>query len=102
MNDDDHDIDLPEMGQAFLDPETYERYFRDLQTVADVRHIRVKGSARAHSDDATVTLETARDMLASGAARGIQIRYLWQGEVWWDTLIRKSKGIEITRIQPPE
>lgn len=97
----DGEIDFPEVRQSRIGSDQLAAYFDDLRQVADVQEVRLKAGARDKAGDATAGLERARSLLLAGEVRGIQIRYVWQGEAWWDTLIRKSRDVEMTRVQPP-
>ena len=95
------EIDFPELRQAVLDRETLARYFRDLREATEILGVRVKGAAQEQTDGRDVGLKRARELLETQAVLGMQVRYRWRGALWWDTLIRKSGGIELTRVQPP-
>ncbi|MFB6264067.1 MAG: hypothetical protein ABEL76_10655 [Bradymonadaceae bacterium] len=101
MTDGRPDIDFPELCQSTLGDETLAKYFDDLEQVADIREIRVKAAARARADEKPTDLKDARRLLRSGEVRGIQLRYVWQQEAWWDTLMQTPEGVQITRVQPP-
>jgi hypothetical protein len=47
----------------------------------------------------SLSLEQARQLLLEGRARGIQIRYHYDGADWWDTLMRTPQGIRLVRIR---
>jgi hypothetical protein len=46
-----------------------------------------------------IDLDEGAKLLESGQLRGLQIRYRYQNEEWWDTLINRDGNISITRIQ---
>lgn len=95
-------IDFPELRQSKVGRGGLERYFEDLREVAEVDDVRVKGGAAQYADDREVGLERAFELLLEGEVRGVQIRYVWRDEAWWDTLIGGEEGVELTRVQPPE
>lgn len=95
-------IDFPELRQSKVGRRGLREYFDDLRHVADVENVRVKGAAAEYADDREVGLERAFELLVKGEVRGVQIRYVWRDEAWWDTLLCQEDGIELTRVQPPE
>ena len=47
--------------------------------------------------DRTASLVEAQALLDSGAAKAIQIRYDYEGQLWYDTLMVNDAGIRIIR-----
>ncbi|MDA3962291.1 MAG: hypothetical protein PF961_16000 [Planctomycetota bacterium] len=83
------------LQQADLDPATLEQLFADISTHCRVIGCLIKGAPDGYAPEQQHPLETARTLLASRKIRGMQIRYVYQGEQWWDTLIAQG---EITRL----
>lgn len=92
-------LDLPEMRPALLDRVTLERLFVDLAFEASVLGILVKGGASDRAREAAPTLRTARDVLLSGEAEGVQIRFVSRGVEYWDTLMRTPLGFRLVRVR---
>lgn len=92
------DVDFPELHQGLLDTETLAQYFRDLEN-AQVYEVLVKGAAERYAEDGDFDLERGRDLFLSGAVLGLQIRYRWNGDDWWDTLMQGAGGVRIIRVQ---
>lgn len=92
---------LPELTTAPLDAATLAQLFADLDACTTVLEVRLKSSA-ARRAGAPTTLDEAHEALSSGDAYGVQVRYLWDGRAWIDTLIRGSEGVRITRMTVPE
>ena len=90
-------IPLAQLIAADLDAATLAALFADL-ALTEIDEVLVKGAAEAHAGGAG--LAEAQRRLAEGA-RGIQIRYRWQGEAWWDTLVRTPTGIRLVRSRAP-
>ena len=93
------EIDLPDLHQGLLDPETLQVYFEDLARHADVFDVIAKGAPEAYALEKTIDLELGRSLLDAGAVRGLQVRYHFNGGEWWDTLIRVSEGVRLVRIE---
>ena len=74
---------LPEILRAEWSSDQVLQLFDDLRDGANVRHVQL----RSETTDATVKLSEARDAFASGAAQAIQVRYVFEGENWCDTIM---------------
>lgn len=103
-------IQLPELNQAVLDWETVERLLDDVAKCGQLLEVIQKYSSKrmvaspaetapATSTEPTLTLDNARDLLRRGEAHGIQLRYRFEGAVWWDTLLRHPEGYRLVRIR---
>lgn len=95
---DDAAIPLARLTTADLDPATLDALFADIAALTTVDEVLVKGAATAYAGSAG--LAEGRRLLEAGA-RGLQIRYRWQGEAWWDTLVRTPNGIRLVRSPAP-
>jgi hypothetical protein len=95
----DNDARLPDLNEAILDAATLERLFRDLEVCTRITEIIPKFAERQMVTEQTLSLEQARQLLLEGRARGIQIRYHYDGADWWDTLMRTPQGIRLVRIR---
>ena len=95
----DAPLELPELNQAVLDGPTVDQLFSDVAQCTQVVEIILKQAPCEYVGQEAVTLETARQLLQSGAIRGAQIRYRYENAEWWDTLIRVGNEIRLTRIR---
>ena len=91
-------IPLAELTSAEIDAATLAAVFADIGSLTVVDEVLVKGSSTAYAGAAG--LAEAQQLLAAGAL-GLQIRYRWQGEAWWDTLIRTPRGHRLVRCRAP-
>ena len=93
-------LELPELTQSVLTTDDLEALFRDIAELTEVVEIIPKLGARERVDDtAALTLDSARQGLLGGDFRGVQLRYLHEGGLWWDTLLRVPEGFSIVRIR---
>ena len=92
--------ELPELAQGMLDAAGLEALFRDLAACAIVEELQVKGGAQAYATGAG-TLEGAWAALEHGGARGVQLRYRFQGQDWVDTILRAGNGWRLVRARAP-
>jgi hypothetical protein len=90
---------LPELTQAVLDQTTLDRLFDDIAGCTRLLDVTVKLSANRMVPQERVTLEEARALLDARAVRGVQLRYLYDGGEWWDTLIATPDGVRVVRIR---
>jgi hypothetical protein len=92
-------IPLAALTTAELDAATLATLFDDIAILTRIDEVLVKDAATAYSGAAG--LEEARRLFAAGAL-GLQIRYRWQGEAWWDTLVRLGDGrTRLVRTRAP-
>ncbi len=89
---------LPTLTSADLDPATLEALFADLEALADIEEVQIKGASATRAG--LTDLAEARRALAYGA-HGVQIRYRWEGQGWLDTLLRTPGGLRLVRSPAP-
>ena len=94
------DKTLPELTESTLGAEQLGDLFRDIGALTQVVEIIPKQGPRDYVDDRlTLDLDTAQARLLDGTFRGVQIRYRYDGGLWWDTLIKLPEGFRIVRIR---
>jgi hypothetical protein len=91
---------LPTLQDALLDAGLLASLFRDLSGLVEIDEILLKGEARSHTSECSVSLEEAREALENGRVLGVQIRYRYEGSPWWDTLLRTPHGIRLVADPP--
>lgn len=97
----DESLPLPELHQGELDPATLRQLFADLRVHAEVLEI-IPKFGRGYVVDAveSPSLDDALAMIEGGQLRGLQIRYRYQGEVWWDTLMpQNGSACRLVRVR---
>jgi hypothetical protein len=92
---------LPPLQDALLDGACLLALFRDLSGLVEIDEILLKDGPQSRAVEQPLSLEEARAALEQGRAMGVQIRYRYQGSLWWDTLMRTPHGIRLVRIRPP-
>lgn len=100
MNDDltvDPDVELAELHQGVLDDATLDQYFEDLG-LAEVFDVLVKGAPEEYAKEGSFTLDRGKELFLAGVVRGLQIRYRYRDEEWWDTLLRAPGGVRLVRV----
>jgi hypothetical protein len=91
---------LPPLHSGLLDFSQVEHLLADIQACADQIEVLPKYAAQQHVAEAgRVTLDHARELLASRAVHGLQIRYRYDGADWWDTLMVAGDQFRIVRIR---
>ncbi len=91
---------LPDLHQAVLDEAGLHELVRDLGRAARVLSVRLKAGAGRRAEG-EASLEQAARQLVSGALRGVQVRYGFEGRVWCDTMLRVSEGYRVVRMEEP-
>lgn len=91
---------LPDLQDAVLNDEQLGQLFRDYHRCIDVLQIVVKqGRGRvADGEVNSPSLEEAEHLIRERKVRGLQIRYAYDEDLWWDTLMPVSSGIRLVRI----
>ena len=92
---------LPPLQTAILDEATLARLFHEIAALPRAPEVIVKWAPREHTPDARTSLAEARDALGDGRAFGLQLRYLLDGSLWFDTLMRVEAGVRLVRIAHP-
>lgn len=88
---------LPEILQAEWAKDQVLQLFADLAGGADVQQVQMK----THVTDAAVTLATAEAVFAADEAQAIQVRYVFEGEMWCDTIMPGNPTTKIIRNRLP-
>ena len=89
---------LPELHQSVFDKATLEAYIADLNACTEILVVMPKAGP-GYVAPKSIKLEEGAKLLLAGQLRGLQIRYRYQNEEWWDTLINRDGPIHVTRIQ---
>jgi hypothetical protein len=90
---------LAELTGTVFDAATFAAYRADLVAHATVFDVQRKGAPGANATDAPPDAESALAALAAGQLVGVQVRYQFRGESWWDTLLRAPNGIRLVRCR---
>ncbi|ADE53090.1 hypothetical protein [Coraliomargarita akajimensis] len=91
-------LQLPELTQTELDPETFHSLFTDLASCTEILAV-IPKAGPGYVAPKTISLTEGQHLLISEQVRGLQIRYRYQGDEWWDTLISDGSSIRLTRIK---
>lgn len=97
-----HEIKLPELQQSYLSPQLLQAYAADLLECAVIFDLQLKLAAEAYVADsgASLSLDEALGALERREVLGLQVRYMWQEQAWWDTLMWTPEGLRLVRISP--
>lgn len=99
-NMEDSEPPVAELMQGDLDGARREQYFDDLARCTEVREVLVRHRPGEQvGDGGGTTLEMAREDVARGAVSGVQVRYLYDGIEWLDTLLVRGGGGRLVRMQ---
>lgn len=89
---------LPQILQAEWAVDQVLQLFDDLRDGSDVQQVQMKST----QTDATVTLAEARNAFAAKEAIAIQIRYVFENEMWCDTILPGDPTTKIIRSRLPD
>lgn len=88
---------LPEILEAEWAKDQVLQLFADLAAGADVQHVQMK----IHHADIDVSLAAAEDAFSHGQAVAIQVRYMFEAEMWCDTILPGDPTTKIIRTRLP-
>jgi hypothetical protein len=88
---------LPEILQAEWAKDQVLQLFDDLRDGAEVQHVQLK----SRDTDGAVALAQARLTFVSGEAQAIQVRYIFENEMWCDTILPGDPTTKIIRNRLP-
>lgn len=77
-----------------LDHRALGQLFDTLEETTEI--IRVQLQSEAPTE---VSLRAGQRALMSGRVRGLQVRYLYKDEEWWDTLRTSPLGFGVCRVR---
>lgn len=89
---------VPLMVEGTIDAQTLRRLFLDLDGAARIIGVREKGSPTTYTK-AEPTPADALRRLQSGEARAVQVRYLFAGDEWTDTILAAGPGYRVVRCR---
>ncbi len=91
---------LPDLNTTILNIGEVEQLLSDIEQFAQVTEIIPKFAARDHvQDTSSITVQQARELLASRGVRGLQLRYRYENADWWDTLMVSGDRFRVVRIR---
>lgn len=93
-------IELKDLHAATLQPEEVRQLARDLRAAAERIQVLPKAGAQRYVLPQALSLEAGVEALVTGELYGLQLRYLHQGQEWWDTLLPDPAqgGFRIVRV----
>jgi hypothetical protein len=93
----ENNMPLPEILQAEWAKDQVLQLFADLAAGAEVQHVQLKSAMT----DTNVPLATAEAAFAADEAHAIQVRYVFEGDTWCDTIMPGNPTTKIIRNRVP-
>ena len=91
---------LPDLHQAVLDTATLQQLCEDILACTELLEVIPKYAGNSYVREApALTIQQGIQELANGELLGLQLRYRYEGALWWDTLMRTPAGIRMVRIE---
>jgi hypothetical protein len=90
---------VPLMVEGLIDPPTLARLFADIASAGTVLGVREKGGPAEYASGDDMPPGVALERLLAGAARGVQVRYRFDGHEWTDTVIALPAGFRVVRCR---
>ncbi len=97
----DAEAPVPDVHEARLDGATLRALLTDIETLAVVTGVSIKGAPADYASDAGQGLGLVADQLLAGRVRGVQIRYRHGETEWTDTLMNTGGMVRLVRIAGP-
>ena len=91
--------ELPELHESLLDEATVDQLFADIKALTQVVEVIPKTLSQGYVQEGSISLDEGRRMLRQGDCRALQVRYLHDGALWWDTLMALPNGTRVVRIR---
>lgn len=92
--------DLPDLNDVILDEPTLLQLFEDIRALGQILGVNARGhGARRRASDENIAFDAAKELFLTQAVNGLQIRYIFEGQEWWDTLMHTPEGVRLVRIQ---
>jgi len=92
-------IEFPALHTGDLDAEGVRALVADLEAHAERLQVVPKAAAKRFVLPETLPLQAATEGLLDGRLRGVQLRYVHEGQEWWDTLLAMGDaGYRIVRV----
>lgn len=90
---------VPLMVEGVIDAATLRQLFADIQAAGTVLGVREKGGPTEYAGGEAMPPAVALERLLAGAARAIQLRYLFDGHEWSDTILALPAGFRVVRCR---
>lgn len=90
---------MPDMFEACWSIEQVQQLFADIMAGAEVEHVQVRHQVAAGLKDQSMSISEAQQLFLEGRAQAIQIRYLFDGQKWSDTLMPQESDVRVIRLQ---
>ncbi len=90
--------ELPQLQQVEVDDALLDALVTDLTALTEILCVMPKAGA-GRVVPKTMPLAEGAKMLRENNLRGLQIRYRYEGDEWWDTLMQTPSGMRLTRIK---
>lgn len=90
---------VPLLVEGLIDAAALRQLFADLAEAATVLGVREKGAPAAYCEAEPLAAAEAAARLLSGAARAVQVRYVYGGHEWVDTILALPGGFRVVRCR---
>jgi len=93
----DEEIPLAPLQVADFDDERLRELATDVAALGSEIDVRIKAHAGYVDPGRRLTLDDAIAELVSGGALAVQLRYRFEGRLYWDTLLATRPGYRLVR-----
>ncbi len=93
------EVPLPDLSEGWLDPDSLGQLILDIESLTEVIEVIVKGAPDQFASDQTIALRQAFAMISTRTIQAMQLRYRWEGELWFDTVMWVPEGLKVVRMR---
>jgi hypothetical protein len=90
---------LAPVWEKLIDRSTLTQLFVELKSHSRILSIRQKGGTQRYAGEEELDLASVYTRLVNGVVHGVQVRYLYDGQEWCDTLLRAHDGWKLLRMK---
>ncbi len=95
-----NDIELPPVWSSVMDHAQVLAWAKDIKSLCQVEEVRVKGGAELHSQSSHAFSEAVSELMSHHVA-ALQIRYLYEGRMYFDTCLSEQGTFRLVRLLLP-
>ncbi|MCC6234953.1 MAG: hypothetical protein IT580_20080 [Verrucomicrobiales bacterium] len=90
----------PLLTEGLVDEALLLRLVADLESCAEILEILAKSGPSTMSESGSrLGMREAFHLLTQRRLRALQVRYRYQGEEWWDSILALPVGFRVVRIR---
>lgn len=94
------DIEFPPVWSSVMDHAQVLAWAKDIKSLCQIEEVRVKGGAELRSESSHAFSEAVSELMSHHVA-ALQIRYLYEGRMYFDTCLSEQGAFRLVRLLLP-